>query len=1046
LEFRILGPLAATDGVRELTPPRPKSRALLALLLLRAGQVVSPDEALNALWGERPPPAARNALQGHVAALRKLLGSDRIETRGGGYALQLEEDELDLHRFEQLLTDAQDRDPLEKAEALAHALALFRGAPLEDFRYDSFASGEAARIEELRLFALEEWMDAQLALGRHARLVSRLDQLVSEEPLRERLRGQQMLALYRSGRQAEALEAYRRARHTFRDELGVDPGPALQRLHREILNQDPELEPPEAVPEPSGRIPTPPTPMIGRARELAEAHDLLLRPDVRLVTLTGPGGIGKTRIALEVARAALHHFPEGTFFVPLAALAGPTFVLPTIAQAIGVEASTPPALEQALARFAAREALIVLDNFEHLIAAAPELGRALGAGPALKLLVTSRQALRLDGEHLYRVPALDADPATALFLDRAQAVRLDLARGEETVTTVAEICRRLDYLPLAIELAAARTPLFSPQDLLARIGERFELLTGASRHHPARQQTLRRTLEWSYDLLDSGEKRLLSRLAVFAGGWTVDAASDVCGEGDEVIDRLSSLVDKSLLYVDPAEVEPRQGMLDTIHAFAAERLAESDEAAELQRHHAAYFLKLAEEAEANWRGSDQERLERLEREHDNLRAALAWSVDSDPDGALRLVAALSDFWIARGHLQEGRRLLDRALGAVSGRTATRAKALLGSCGLDFRAGSNVAAAALAEESLTIYREVGEGDGAGRSLHLLGVLAWVRGETSRSARLLDESLAVAGEGGFEAIRASALHSLGILRWFQGDDRAADSLIRQSLAVLRDVGTSERSMTSPTNLVVMTAPWPERDGVRVVIEDTIVMFRTITPAAAVGYALGNLGNLARAAGDAGLAEALLRESVCAFEAIGDDVGRAQELGLLGNLAAAERDSRAAAELLAESLEIRRRIGETRAIGNVLGVLGNLAVAQGDHETAAALLAESQAVWEETGDRPAKSTNLTNLGNLAVATGELERAVSLWEEAIELLRACQQERWIPWHLVDLGQIFGFLGDADRARNVVNEALDEFRRMSEGRGVDHALEALGLLDTEQP
>ena len=484
MEFRILGPLEATDGVRELTPARPKSRALLALLLLRAGQVVSPDEALDALWGERPPPAARNALQGHVAALRKLFGSDRIETRGGGYALQLEEDELDLHRFERLLTDAQDRDPLEKAETLAYALALFRGAPLQDFRYDSFARGEAARIDELRQFALEEWIDAQLALGRHARLVAKLEQLVSEEPLRERLRVQQMLALYRSGRQAEALEAYHRARSRFHDELGVEPGLALQRLQRQILEQDPELELPEAVAASSGRIPTPPTPMIGRARELAEARDLLLRRDVRLVTLTGPGGIGKTRIALELARAALPHFPGGTFFAPLAALADPALVLPTLARATGVDEATAPRVEQALARLAARDALIVVDNFEHLIAAAPEVGRLLEAGTALKLLVTSRQALRLEEEYLYRVPPLDADPATALFLDRAQAVRLDLGHGEATVTTIAEICRRLDHLPLAIELAAARTPLFSPRDLLARIDERFELLTGASPSPP----------------------------------------------------------------------------------------------------------------------------------------------------------------------------------------------------------------------------------------------------------------------------------------------------------------------------------------------------------------------------------------------------------------------------------------------------------------------------------------------------------------------------------------------------------------------------------
>jgi len=342
VKFGLLGRLEVVDGGRDAAPRRRKQRALLALLLLRAGEMVTVDEAVDALWGVRPPPTARNAVQGHVATLRKLLGRDRIATRESGYTLRLEEDELDLHRFERLLSDVRGRPPREQAELLAEALGLFRGAPLQDFRYDDFARAEAARIEELRLRALELKIDAELALGRHEDVVPQLERLLAEAPLRERFRAQLMLALYRAGRQAEALEAYQHARSTLVDELGIEPGPELQRLERQILNQDPGLAAPSAMVA-AARLPTPPTPLIGRDRELAEARRLLLHDDVRLLTLTGAGGTGKTRLALEVARSAAARFPDGVFFVPLASLSDPELVVPTLARALGVgeTAGTP---------------------------------------------------------------------------------------------------------------------------------------------------------------------------------------------------------------------------------------------------------------------------------------------------------------------------------------------------------------------------------------------------------------------------------------------------------------------------------------------------------------------------------------------------------------------------------------------------------------------------------------------------------------------------------------------------------------------------------
>jgi predicted ATPase/DNA-binding SARP family transcriptional activator len=918
LEFRVLGPLQATDGVRDLTPARPKSRALLALLLLRAGRVVSPDEALDALWGEHPPPAARNALQGHVAALRRLFGSDRIETRGGGYALQLEEDELDLHRFERLLTDAQDRDPLEKAETLAYALALFRGAPLEDFRYDSFARGEAARIDELRQFALEEWVEAQLALGRHARLVAKLEQLVSEEPLRERLHAQYMLALYRSGRQAEALEAYRRARSTFQDELGIEPAQALQHLQRRILEQDPELDLPEALPAASGRIPTPPTPMIGRARELAEARDLLLRRDVRLVTLTGPGGVGKTRIALELARAALPRFPGGTFFAPLAALADPALVLPTLTRAAGVDEATAGGLEQALARLAARDALIVVDNFEHLIAAAPEVGRLLGAGTALKLLVTSRQALRLEEEHVYRVPPLDADPATALFLDRAQAVRLDVGGGQATVATVAQICRRLDHLPLAIELAAARTPLFSPQDLLARIDERFELLTGASRHHPARQQTLRRTLEWSYDLLEPEEQRLLARLAVFAGGWTLDAASDVCGEGIEVVDALSSLTDKSLLHVDATDVEPRPGMLETIRSFAAERLDQSGEAEELQRSHAAFFLGLAEEAEPHLRGNPREWLDALDLEHDNFRVAIDRLTSlEERQLVLRLTGALWRFWYLRGYLEEGRRRLEEGLRGDDLPTPERARALHGAAVLATQAGDVPTARARAEEALALHSQLGDVWGAAYSRFLLGNVHVGEGDRAAAKELYEESARVFVELADEHSALLANRNLAAISSGLGDDARARTLHEDNLRRARATGNARIEASTLGHLAAIALDDGRLDDAMSMLEESLAVHRRVGDRLDVAVDLCRYAGALAATGRARTAARLLS----GFESWHDEVGplRRSWVAELNRSTLAAVRTQLGETVLAEAWEDGRRLNVQEAISLALSTRG-------------------------------------------------------------------------------------------------------------------------------
>jgi predicted ATPase/DNA-binding SARP family transcriptional activator len=864
VKFGLLGRLEVVDGRRDAAPRRRKQRALLALLLLRAGEMVTVDEAVDALWGVRPPPTARNAVQGHVATLRKLLGRDRIATRESGYTLRLEEDELDLHRFERLLSDARGRPPREQAELLAEALGLFRGAPLQDFRYDDFARAEAARIEELRLRALELKIDAELALGRHDDVVPQLERLIAEAPLRERFRAQLMLALYRAGRQAEALEAYQHARSTLVDELGIEPGPELQRLERQILNQDPGLATPSAMVA-AARLPTPPTPLIGRERELAEARRLLLRDDVRLLTLTGAGGTGKTRLALEVARSAAARFPDGVFFVPLASLADPELVVPTLARALGVgeTAGTPPG-ELIADRIADRPTLVLLDNVEHVVAAASGVGTLLSAAAGLKLLATSREPLRLYGEHLYRVPPLENAAATALFCDRAEAVGAIVERGGADLAAVAEICRRLDGLPLAVELAAARADVLPLEALLARLGERLELLTKGPVDQPPRLQTLRRTLDWSAELLTPEERDLFARLSVFAGGWTLEAAEAVCS-GDDVIERLAALVDKSLVQLPSGDAEPRQAMLETIREYARELLEHACAADEPARRHVEYFLTLAEQAEPHLRGAPGPWLDRLELEEDNLRAALdrleargeAWLLQ-------RLAGALWRFWYLRGRLGEGRRRLEQALAAGEAATPARAKALIGATVMALNTGEEAAATARAEEAIAVADALGDRWSAAYATFMLGNLAPDR---LRACALYDESIRAFRALGDEHSALLATRHLAFAHEALGEPAEARALHEQNLARARSTGNQRMEASSLGALADYAMEEERVDDAIALLRHSLRIHRELGDVLDTGVDLCRLAAALAAAGDAVTAARLL----ASFATLPDEVSR-------------------------------------------------------------------------------------------------------------------------------------------------------------------------------
>ena len=643
LEFRVLGPLQVAKDGRLLPLGGFKQRELLALLLLDRNRVVPRDRLVDALWGERPPASAANGIQIYVSKLRRLLSDGEtgaagaIVTEPPGYRLRVPPGELDADQFERLIAEGREALGVANAEqaekTFARALALWHGAPFADFGAESFAQAEIARLEELRRRALEERIEAQLSLGRHAEVTAELPPLIDQHPLEERLRAQLMVALYRSGRQADALAAYQDFRRLLADGLGLDPSPDLREIERRILRQDPALlaatpprgaelasaapahSPPAALTHTN--LPVPPTPLIGREQELEEAGRLLRAH--RLVTLTGPGGSGKTRLALQLANDAVEDFPDGVVWVPLQALRDPELVLPTIVREMGTG-------ELSIEDGSQRRLLLVLDNFEQLLPSAPRVGTLLAQHPHLKLLVTSREPLHVGAEYEFPVAPLREREAVALFIERASAAKPDFTDDG----AVAEICRRLDCLPLALELAAARVKALSAAELLKRLDRRLPILTGGSRDAPERQRTLRATIAWSYELLAPDEQDAFARLAVFAGGCTLDAAEQACRAS---LDTVAALIDKSLLRREG----DRYFMLETIGEYALERLEESGELEELRQRHADYYLEQARSVELLIRSPQAAgAIDRLEPEHDNLRAALRWLSGRASEQPLRL--------------------------------------------------------------------------------------------------------------------------------------------------------------------------------------------------------------------------------------------------------------------------------------------------------------------------------------------------------------------------------------------------------------------------
>ncbi|HEX6450278.1 MAG TPA: BTAD domain-containing putative transcriptional regulator [Trebonia sp.] len=1050
MQIGMLGPLQVRtdDGLADV--PGARLRGLLVALALKPGHVVPKASLVDWIWGEDPPADATNALQRLVSRLRKALPDGVVEGQTDGYRLKVEPDAVDAVRFERLLTAGQARaeDAAQRAPLLGEALDLWRGSAMQDVGLDDSAAFDAAvgRLEGLRVTAAEERADAEITLGRGADLIPELTDLAAAHPVRERLAAALMRALAAAGRDSEALLAYQRAREALADALGVDPSPELSALHVALLRGElgqSRLRRREESRKTNLRAEL--TTFVGREADVAAVRELIAGH--RLTTVIGPGGAGKTRLATETARMLLGDFPDGAWLVELvaigadgdvaqAALAGLALRDSLLGDAPGAE----PA-DRLIAAIRERETLLILDNCEHVIESAAMLAhRLLGECRRLRILATSREPLGITGEALWAVEPLalperdagpgeiESAPAVQLLRDRAGAVRRGLDADARTLATMARVCRALDGMPLAIELAAARLRTMSVDQLASRLDDRFRLLTGGSRTALPRHRTLRAVVDWSWELLADGERMVLRRLSVFSGGASLEAAEHVCAgeqiEQDQVLDLLTALTEKSLLVAD-AGGTPRYRMSGTIKEYAGQRLAAAGEADLARCAHLAYFTELTETADPHLRRAEQLHwLAMIEAEHDNIGAAMRGALAAgEAQAAMRLAAGAGWYWWLGGHKTEGRELLTAAA-EVPGEVTDEARATVYGLLVQFASagrGDEHQAAVWIHEAYRFSQGSRLSHPAPRVVAALERMLqapdayltafepllddedpWVRA----LARLhLGKARIALGQGGRDAdvyletalaeFRALgerfgisfALTELADRIAVRGKFADACEHYEQAVAVVTEVGSTEDVIQMRSRQAQLYWLLGDEAACAAAIAEAERNAERVTwPDALVELALSK-AELARWGGAAAEAR---RQLAIATAVLGDEAGQAKIqsvthdlLGYLSDDLGEARAHRAAA------CEAVAAAGYALAIARVLVGVADLALRRGEHEQAARLLAASDAV-RGLPDRSLpdvdriEQTARSRLGDTRFAEAALEGAQASWSALVEVTLA--------------------------------------------------------------
>ncbi|MDA3647601.1 AfsR/SARP family transcriptional regulator [Saccharopolyspora indica] len=1004
MRFGVLGPLGVwtADG-EPVVVPEAKVRALLVALLAHDGPV-SADRLVDDLWGAEPPGNPVNTLQTKVSQLRRAVGRELVAYRSAGYALVVDPEAVDAHRFRRLVAQARaSAAPGARRALLDDALALWRGPAFADFADEPFVQAARQRLAEEHLDALEESAAARLELGEHTALAGELGELVATNPLRERLRALHVRALYRAGRQSEALAGLAELRERLADELGIDPSPELVELQQAILTQDTTLAAPAAVPH---NLPVPVTDLVGRDGESAEV--LALLGSSRLVTLTGPGGVGKTRLAIESARGAV--FRDGVRLVELAGVEPGEDVTCSLEHAVlaalEVQEAALSSADPIAEALRGKEILLVLDNCEHVInSAASMAARLLRLLPGLRFLATSREALGIAGETLLPVPPLAvpetgaelrdvrASAAVQLFAARAAATSPGFDVTADNSASVAAICRRLDGIPLALELAATRIRVLGARTLESRLDDRFALLNSGHRDAPERQRTLHAVIDWSWQLLPTAERIVLRRLAIHRDGCTLTAAEAVCsGDGvrpAEVLDLLSRLVDRSLVVVAESRTgEPRYRLLDTVAAYCLQQLREAGEHEAVRQRRNEHYADLAERAETQLRGPEQRRwLELLDAEAANLRAVLD---DAAPDVALRLVTALSWYWFLRGRLTEARQSLAAALVAAEAddQAEKRPAPLNGTSG-DRDA---TQPQETAQREITPERDESRRGSAAAWYAAIALLTGEQVEDVEAWRGITD----------RAERARA-------RWF----------LAHAQYTVADLGAAEATVNE---LVEEFAALQDRWGLAAVLSDhsTHLMTR----------------------GDLAAALEAAERSAELFRAIGDRWGLAQASYALGMLAGVVGDYTSAERHHTEALRGAESIGLWAEVAYQTSWLGRVALLRHDYPRARELHGRAMRLAAERGFTPAEMYAETGLALGARREGRFGEAEQHLHRVLEWHRRVEFEPGNTLILAELGFLAELRGDLGAAREHHLSAYRIARRIADPRSIALTLEGLAGAD----